>query len=107
MGFLQWILEANKKFVILGNMNAINDKEVFPHLERNEIWLGYKSLSQDMYFHVTDDYKQWLIENKKEGSAYKIIDGVVMVVWHQRVGLPISIMVSATNHSFLIPWHII
>ncbi len=78
MGFLQWILEANKKFVILGNMNAINDKEVFPHLERNEIWLGYKSLSQDMYFHVTDDYKQWLIENKKEGSAYKIIDGVVM-----------------------------
>ena len=50
----------------------------FPHLERNEIWLGYKSLSQDMYFHVTDDYKQWLIENKKEGSAYKIIDGVVM-----------------------------
>lgn len=31
-----------------------------------------------MYFHVTDDYKQWLIENKKEGSAYKIIDGVVM-----------------------------
>lgn len=51
---------------------------MFPHLERNEIWLGYKSLSQDMYFHVTDDYKQWLIENKKEGSAYKIIDGVVM-----------------------------
>lgn len=62
MGFLQWILEANKKFVILGNMNAINDKEVFPHLERNEIWLGYKSLSQDMYFHVTDDYKQWFMD---------------------------------------------
>lgn len=31
-----------------------------------------------MYFNVTDEYKQWLLENKKEGSAYKVIGGVVM-----------------------------
>lgn len=31
-----------------------------------------------MYFNVTDDYKEWLLANKKEGSAYKIINGVVM-----------------------------
>ena len=76
--FLAWILEGKKQFVILGNMNAITYKEVFPYLKNNEIWLGYKSLNSDMYFNVTDEYKQWLIENKKEGSAYKIIDGVVM-----------------------------
>lgn len=76
--FLAWILEADKKFVILGNMNAITYKEVFPYLQDNTMWLGYKSLNQDMYFNVTDDYKQWLLENKKEGSAYKVIDGVVM-----------------------------
>ena len=76
--FLAWILEAGKQFVILGNMNAITYKEVFPHLKDNEIWLGYKSLNQDMYFDVPEERRQWLLVNKKEGSAYKIIDGVVM-----------------------------
>lgn len=76
--FLAWILEAGKQFVILGNMNAISYKEVFPLLKDNEIWLGYKSLNQDMYFDVPDERKEWLLANKKEGSAYKIIDGVVM-----------------------------
>lgn len=76
--FLAWILEAGKQFVILGNMNAITYKEVFPYLKHNEIWLGYKSLNQDMYFDVPEERCQWLLENKKEGSAYKIIDGVVM-----------------------------
>lgn len=76
--FLAWIMDGMKKFIILGNMNAIPYKEIFPYLKNNEIWLGYKSLNQDMYFNVTDEYKDWLLENKKEGSAYKIIDGVVM-----------------------------
>ena len=76
--FLAWILEVGKQFVILGNMNAITYKEVFPLLKGNEIWLGYKSLNQDMYFDVPEERRQWLVEHKKEGSAYKIIDGVVM-----------------------------
>lgn len=76
--FLAWILKAGKQFVILGNMNAITYKEVFPLLKGNKIWLGYKSLNQDMYFDVPKERKQWLVEHKKEGSAYKIIDGVVM-----------------------------
>lgn len=47
-------------------------------MKDNVIWLGYKSLNQDMYFDVPDERKKWLLANKKEGSAYKIIDGVVM-----------------------------
>ncbi len=76
--FWGWIMDGDKQFVILGNMNAITYKEVFLHLKDNEIWLGYKSLNQDMYFNVTDEYKKYLVENKKEGSAYKIVDGIVM-----------------------------
>ena len=76
--FLAWILDGEKQFIILGNMNAITYKEVFRLLKDNKMWLGYKSLNLDMYFNVTDDYKQWLLQNKKEGSAYKIINGVVM-----------------------------
>lgn len=76
--FLAWVIEGQKQFVILGNINAITYKEVFPLLKENKMWIGYKSLNTDMYFDVPDDRKQWLLENKKEGSAYKIINGVVM-----------------------------
>ena len=41
--FLQWIMEANKKFLILGNANAIAYKEIFPLIKNNEIWLGVHS----------------------------------------------------------------
>lgn len=38
--FFTWIVEANKRFMIIGNMNAINYKEVFPLIKSNEVWLG-------------------------------------------------------------------
>lgn len=76
--FLAWILEGGKDFIIMGNMNAITYKEVFPLIKNNEMWLGYKSLNNDTYFTVSEEYQKWLLENKKEGSAYKIIDGIVM-----------------------------
>lgn len=38
--FLAWIMEANKKFAIIGNMNAITNKEMFPLIQNNKIWLG-------------------------------------------------------------------
>lgn len=39
--FLAWIVEANKKFLIIGNINCITYKEVFPRIMRNEAWLGH------------------------------------------------------------------
>ncbi len=38
--FLAWIVEANKKFLIIGNINCITYKEVFPLIKDNKIWLG-------------------------------------------------------------------
>lgn len=38
--FLAWIVEADKQFVIIGNMNAITYKEVFPLIKENKMWLG-------------------------------------------------------------------
>lgn len=84
------LMEYNKDFIILGNMNAITYKEIFPLIKNNKIWLGCRSLSKDMYFNIPKDRKKWLVENKKEGSAYKIIDGVVMgrlasVCWYTNI----------------------
>ena len=38
--FLAWIMAADKRFVILGSMNAITYKEVFPLLRDDSVWLG-------------------------------------------------------------------
>ena len=38
--FIAWIMEAQKKFIILGNQNAITYKEVYPLIKENKIWLG-------------------------------------------------------------------
>lgn len=50
--FLAWIIEAKKKFLIIGNQNAITYKEVFPHIKNNEIWLGVTGFNNDMVFAV-------------------------------------------------------
>ncbi len=48
--FLAWIMEADKKFIIIGNMNAITYKEVFPLIRDNKIWLGNGFSGGNAYF---------------------------------------------------------
>lgn len=38
--FLPWVVEAKKHFLVIGNLNSITYKEVFPLLRANVIWLG-------------------------------------------------------------------
>ncbi len=47
--FMGWIMEANKQFLIIGNMNAITYKEVFPLIKNNKIWLGCSSGSKTYF----------------------------------------------------------
>ena len=76
--YVAQLIEYEKKFVIIGSQNAITYKEIFPLIKDNKLWLGCRGLNKDMYFNVKSEYQKYLLENKKEGSAYKIIDGVVM-----------------------------
>lgn len=39
--FIKQVMDYDKKFLIIGNMNAITYKEIFPLLKDNKIWLGY------------------------------------------------------------------
>ncbi|WP_316608756.1 adenine-specific methyltransferase EcoRI family protein [uncultured Ruminococcus sp.] len=48
--FLSWIIEGNKKFIIVANQNAITYKEVFPLLKNNQMWLGQGFKSNVGYF---------------------------------------------------------
>ena len=50
--FLGWIVEGNKNCLIIGNMNAITYKEVFPLIKENKLWLGATGFISDMVFGV-------------------------------------------------------
>lgn len=52
--FLAWIVEADKKCLMIGNTNAITYKEVFPLIKNNKLWLGATGFSTDMVFGVPE-----------------------------------------------------
>ena len=54
--FLAWIMGAGKQFLIVGNKNAITFKEVFPLLQGNKIWIGYRNINQDFWLQVPEVY---------------------------------------------------
>ena len=67
--FLAWILEGHKKFLIIGNQNAITYKEVFPYIKANELWLGATGFSTDMVFAVP---KGTEVDPKDRAKAAKL-----------------------------------
>ena len=75
--YVAQLMEHDKKFLIVGNQNAMAYKEVFPLVRENRIWLGIEPGGKDMLFDVTKEYAKYLVENKKEGSAYRVVDGIV------------------------------
>lgn len=50
------LMEHRKHFIIIGNMNAITYKEIFPLIKENRLWLGASIHSGDRKFYVPDDY---------------------------------------------------
>lgn len=52
--FLAWIMEGSKQFAIIGNMNAITYKEVFPLIQGDKTWLGATGNGSDMVFEVPE-----------------------------------------------------
>ena len=49
------LMEHKKKFIILGNMNALTYKEIFPLFRDNQLWYGASIHSGDRKFYVPDD----------------------------------------------------
>lgn len=50
------LIEYDKKFLIIGNINAISYKEIFPLIKDNKLWLGISIHSGDREFQVPKDY---------------------------------------------------
>jgi hypothetical protein len=54
--YVAQLIKHDKKFVIIGNVNAVTYKDVFKLIKENKVWLGPSIHSGDREFGVPDDY---------------------------------------------------
>ncbi|MBQ8273034.1 MAG: adenine-specific methyltransferase EcoRI family protein [Bacteroidaceae bacterium] len=54
--FVAQLMAYDKKFLIIGNVNALSYKEIFPLIQSNRMWFGASIHSGDRKFWVPDDY---------------------------------------------------
>lgn len=107
--FLAWIREGNKKFLIIGNLNAITYKEVFPLLMNNDIWLGSSYFSGGAAYFIGSPelYEPEKMSNPKnayikDGKLYWRVNGVRWYtnLDHGRRHQKMQLMTEADNIKF-------
>lgn len=106
--FVAWIMEANKKCLIIGNVNCISYKEVFPLIKENRLWTGCRFNERVngkiMTFRVPDSYPMngTEVETDAEGKKYISVAGTGWFtnLEHGRRHQPIPLMTMADNLKF-------
>lgn len=99
--FVVWLIESGKQFAIIGNVNAISYKEVFPLIKDNKMWMGVSIHSGDREFGVPDTYpleaSGWRID--ENGNKYIRVKGVRWFtnIDHGRRHEPMQLMTMANN----------
>ena len=101
--FIEWTLEGNCKFSVLGNMNAVTYKEVFPLIKENRMWPG-QEFNKSMNFAIPSEY--FVQEGSKEVDNFgRNIVKVPAICWftnipHGKRNEPLSLMTKADNERF-------
>ena len=71
--YLTQLVEYNKKFLIIGNVNSITYKECFKLIKDNKMWLGASIHSGDREFRVPDNYPLNAASSRIDSDGYKYI----------------------------------
>lgn len=71
--FIDWIFEAKKQFLIIGNKNAITYKNIFPRIAANEMWSGYRNWSGGMWFETINEND---VDRKEDGVNLKNVSSI-------------------------------
>jgi hypothetical protein len=101
--FLAWLVEVNKEFVILGNVNAVTYKEVFPLIMKNKLWLGATRTGVgQMWFIVPDNAPIKTGQKEENGHRYQTVGSTAWftTVDHGRRHEPLALMTEADNIKF-------
>ena len=69
--YVAQLMKYEKKFIILGNKNAITYKEIFSLIRDNKLWIGYTPMSKEIYFNVPTIYIEEGLALNKHRSIIK------------------------------------
>lgn len=83
--YVKQLMDYNKKFIIIGNGNAVTYKEIFPLIKNNQLWLGYKSFSGGMDMYAGPSYQAEKCQHPKYDENGNIIINVMMCVWFTNI----------------------
>ena len=84
--YVAQLMEYGKKFLIIGNTQAITYKEIFPYIKNNELWLGCSSFNSGMFFRVPNDYEYAdTYKFDRERNGVKVMR-VSSICWYTNIG---------------------
>ena len=99
--FLAWIVEGEKEFSLIGNMNAITYKEVFPLIKENRMWIGNGFHAGNAYFKspTIREYAHGVFDDVSELIKFR------NVIWftnieHGKRHRPLPLMTMSDNIKF-------
>lgn len=99
--YISQLAEYDKKFVIIGNMNAITYKEIFPLIKKDRLWLGNGFHAGNAYFATPNvrDFASGVYDEKTGLVKFR------NVVWfsnmdHGKRHRKLSLMTMADNRKF-------
>jgi hypothetical protein len=85
--FLEYVaqlIQFNKKFIIMGNMNSLHKKEIFKLIMEDKIWTGY-GFNLTCEFVLPHHYQKWArIENGKKIGKVPAITWFTNLDTHKR-----------------------
>lgn len=76
--YVAQLIKYDKKFIIIGNINAVTYKEIFPLIQRDQVWLGPSIHSGDREFEIPSSYPLEAAGSRTddEGRRYIRVKGV-------------------------------
>ena len=80
--YIAQLFEYEKQFLIIGNMNAITYKEIFPLIKNNKLWAGFKCFGGGMnMIQPQDSFDVEKTKSYKVDKSGNIIKNVMGVIW--------------------------
>ena len=98
--FVNWILEKDKRFIIIGHQNATSYKEIFPLIKDNKIWLG-KGFDGGATHFINKYYDDYATAGEHKDGMIRV-SGVVWFtnIDHGRRHQPLQLMTMKDNLKF-------
>ena len=97
--FVAWLIDSGKQFVIIGSMNAVSYKEIFPLIKDNKMWMGNGFQNGNAYFRIDvlrNDYVEGVFDESTNLVKFRNCCWYTNID-HGRRHQPLQLMTMADN----------